>query len=125
MVVVSGRERGAFRDYVRRGYAHGRLKQVCAKFRAQPTSQRRHVPVVENLPVRIDEISSVVRSVSSSFLRLQTERHAADYDHTLSYAKAEVQALLTEAENAVSLIERLDRNAPAEYAFLLTLHTYR
>lgn len=123
-LVVSGASRERFRRYVRRGFPHGRMRLTCGKFGALPTAKRRGTAVIPLLPVVVEEVTTEIRRIATAFYELQEERHDADYDHTRSYTKSEVINRLAQAEDAIALIEQLDRHADADYAFLLALHTH-
>ncbi len=49
-IIVSGSKRGAYRQYVRRGYSHGQVRRTCVRFRITPTPQTADRGVTEHLP---------------------------------------------------------------------------
>jgi hypothetical protein len=55
------------------------------------------------------------------FVRLQDERHRADYDPETRYTRADVQAFLSMAESAVSALSEAPRDDRTAFAALVLL----
>ncbi len=121
-LLVSGASREDFRQYVRRGYQHAGLRQVCSKFTANATPQTADKAVVRYIPVTISQITPAVRQVADAFLVLQTERHDADYDHSRSFSKEEALTFIRVADACLHAIRHLDKSDASTFGFLLALH---
>ena len=61
-----------------------------------------------------------VRSVAQSFVDLQEERHAADYDHQDTFDAKRLRVAIATSNKAVTALEAL-RNDPAMCAFISLL----
>ncbi len=124
-LLVSGASRVAFRQYIRRGYQHGHMRQVCSRFRLHPTAQTSVNSVVPLLPVHLSQISPTIREIASDFIALQTFRHTSDYDHTAFFSKDQVSNIYKRAVELSAPIRSLDKSNDANYGFLLALFTGR
>ena len=85
------------RYIVARGFNHGTMKTVSEQFSKG------------KLPKRLDRsVSGLVlpndlMSIVASFVRLQQERHRADYDLADDFSRDEVMRLIDDAESAIEL----------------------
>jgi len=84
------------RDHIQRALAHDSMRQAANAFRSN------------NLPDRVDSlighpICPEIVSVAKTFVRLQEERHKADYDLTEKFDRTRVQFLVNDAEQAFRL----------------------
>jgi hypothetical protein len=101
------------RDRVQRALTHDTMRQAANSFQAT------------NLPTYLASllnrsIPTALITVARSFVRLQEERHKADYDVTYQFDRAGVQALVREAEQ-VFADWALIRNSDECHLFLASL----
>jgi uncharacterized protein (UPF0332 family) len=102
---------GMLRPITRRAINHSDLRKVCNWF------------VNNSLPKDFPwrrPASADLRLVAQLFLRLQENRHEADYDMTIRYTRTGVIALVEDAENAFATWNRI-RATDEGRAFLLLL----
>ena len=99
-IIVSG-ERGDARNYVRRGYKHGAMKEVCV------TISSGRVP--KRWPVGTPSASPELREACRKFVKLQDDRHRADYDVGAVLKLGDVKLILDEAEQFQTLMDSLSQ----------------
>ena len=89
---------GSARSRFSRGYEHGTMKSISREFAiANPAALDR---LTGGLPIPPE-----IQQVAETFINLQEERHAADYDVTARYTRLEVRNFIQEAEAAFGLWE--------------------
>lgn len=84
------------RDHIQRALAHDSMRQAASAFRSS------------NLPDHVDSLvghplPQEIVSIAKTFVRLQEERHKADYDLTEKFDRLRVQSLINDAEHAFGL----------------------
>ncbi len=121
-LIVSGSRRGAYRQYVRRGYAHSQLRRTCVRFRTVPTPQTAQRSVTEHLPLPLDQVTKEIKDLANRFIDLQELRHLADYDHTYAFYKQDAEDIYASAARTLELIEALDPAREPDFALLLALY---
>lgn len=84
-----------FRQVIARGFEHGSMKQACKSFAGGTLPQG----VARGLPAGFS-IPNHLQNVAQTFVELQEQRHLADYDLSQMYSRAEVVALVQQAEQA-------------------------
>ncbi len=122
-LIVSGSAREHFRQYVRRGYQHSHMRQVCNRFRLLATDQTQANSVVALMPLNLSQLTPELRSIALGFIELQADRHSADYDHTLIFGKEEARDIHSIAYHLCTSIRNLDKSSDANYGFLLAIFT--
>ncbi len=80
------------RDRVQRGLSHGTMKKAAEAF-----DSKKATPWIDSL-LKTPPIHPSVASVARSFVRLQEERHKADYDVADRFDRPRVLVLVNEAE---------------------------
>lgn len=108
----AGADRQSLRGILSRAFNHGQMRKVSESFggnRSNPWKDVFAGPVPSDL-----------RTIASSFVDLQQARHEADYDLTRDLTRAEVLALITQAQQAVQLWPNV-ANQSHSRAFLLGL----
>ncbi len=123
-LIVSGSKREAYRRYVRRGYSHGQVRQVCIRFRIVPSLQTARRSVTANMPLNLEQVSPDLRNLAERFIDLQELRHTADYDHAYEFYKEDTEAIFRNAVLTLALIEALDPAPEPDFAFLLALYAH-
>jgi hypothetical protein len=101
------------RDRVQRALAHETMRQAANSFQA--TNLPAHVASLLDGPIHPDLVA-----VARSFVRLQEERHQADYDLTDQFDRTRVQALVGDAEQVFRTWNRI-RDTDAARVFLASL----
>ncbi len=114
MMFGQSANRRAFRDVLARGFAHATMAEACRSFRGGS------LPAQIDIVVRPLTIPTDLRTVASTFVRLQEERHRADYNRALPFSKAEVQNLLQEATDAAMAWQQVRDDEVAKF-FLIAL----
>ena len=86
-----------FRHAIARGFDHGTMKEACRSFSAAnlPPAISRRLPAPLVVPPDL-------RNVARAFVELQEQRHAADYDLSQRFTRADVLALVRQAEHALT-----------------------
>ena len=102
------------RRQVGRALDHAAMNKVCKEF-----------PKGGKLPERarkrvLGKVPPDLRLVAATFVKLQAERHKADYDTHATFRKPEALALVAEAEAAFEAWDRIRTN-PFTEVFLLAL----
>ncbi len=99
-IIVSG-SRGEARNYVRRGYKHGAMKELCVSISSGKVPKR--------WPVGTPPASSELREACTKFVKLQDSRHRADYDVGAVLSLEEAKLTLDEAERFQTLLDTLSQ----------------
>ena len=112
--IIAGRGGGEadLRHVVSRGFDHGGMKRVCVAFAAGAPPGL--------VAAAVGDVPPTLREVARVFVALQTERHRADYDRTVTYDRSKVTDLIERAEQVINRIVTL-KDEPATRAFLLAL----
>ncbi len=84
----------ALRRQIGRAFGHADMKSACRQF-----SGRDRLPAAVAALVAAP-IDARLTEIAATFLRLQEERHAADYDVTRSFNRVSVNALIAAATSA-------------------------
>jgi hypothetical protein len=94
-----------------RAYDHGEMREACRKVLQPPK---------DFLPLAGLTLPAELRTLAALFVRLQEERHDADYNRGKPFVRAEARQRLEELELALEGWERV-RTTPAAETFLLLL----
>lgn len=89
--------RAPLRNILARGFEHGQMKEASKAF-ASGTLPLWMRQVAPQLTIPAD-----LRLVSGTFVRLQEQRHRADYDLSVTFARHEAGSLVTDVRNAIGL----------------------
>jgi uncharacterized protein (UPF0332 family) len=92
-----------------RMFDHGRMKTCCSRFLSRKAPDD-----------PVDWTTIELTLVADAFVTLQSERHAADYDNSRAWSRAQVQELVLEARSAMASWIRIRDEAMAQ-DFLLEL----
>lgn len=86
-----------YRQIIARGFDHGTMKEACRRFAGGtlPRAMSRRLPHGVVVP-------TALRNVARAFVELQEQRHSADYDLSQTFTRAEVLALVRQAEHALT-----------------------
>ena len=116
--IVGKTRRGrALRDALSRAFAHGEMASVCDRFATGNVPPPLMPAVPRGVPARL-------RVVARTFVPLQQQRHAADYDRAITFDRQRVLALIRETEDAVAAWAAVANDASARLAidaFLIAL----
>jgi len=110
--VVSG-SRNELRAMVARAYDHSTMRKVCRDF-AKPSAF-----ALQRATGR-SAVPAQLRAVARSFFSLQEQRHAADYDPSMSVKRAEIAKLLNELSRTFADWESI-RATPEGEVFMAAL----
>jgi len=111
---TSRADRRKFRHILARGFSHQSMASACKSFSGG------------NLPQNIGAVLGPgaiprdLQAVATVFVKLQDERHRADYNLALPFKRSEVRALLVELDNAFQAWQRI-RNEEMARFFLMSL----
>jgi hypothetical protein len=114
VMLGSRTDRRVFRQIIARGFSHGSMVACCKSF-AGGTLPQSISSVLPTLPVPPD-----LTEVAGVFVRLQEERHRADYNLAASFQRTEVVDLLTDLDGAVGAWRRIRSHETARF-FLAAL----
>ncbi|HEX6987062.1 MAG TPA: hypothetical protein VF170_16910 [Planctomycetaceae bacterium] len=89
--------RTPLRRILARGFEHGQLKEVSKAFASGtlPLWMRQVAPQLT--------ISPDLRSIAATAVRLQEQRHRADYDLSVPFTRPEAEDLVADARDAIAL----------------------
>jgi uncharacterized protein (UPF0332 family) len=97
MMIGTQLPQAPYRQVIARGFDHGTMKEACRSFSGGnlPPAIRRRLPRQFIVPMAL-------RNVARAFVELQEQRHSADYDLSQHLTRAEVFALVRQAEHALT-----------------------
>lgn len=113
----TGPERADLRNTLARGFSHGEMRDASRSFSGG------------TLPSQLAgryagaTVPSKLRQVAAAFVRLQTERHLADYDRGQIFSQTDVADLLVVARRAVRVATE-QRSTDLGRLYLLALLTW-
>jgi uncharacterized protein (UPF0332 family) len=119
----AGQGDAAFRQLAARAFVHGKMRSVCAEF-VKPNPQQVHAllnPFWTRLAIANNPQA---RLIAQTFIDLQDDRHAADYDLSVSFSRPVALSAVTRAEGAVNAWRQLKAANPEAcrlYALALIL----
>lgn len=99
---------------VPRAFAHGEMKQACEQFR-----EDRKFPD-QLKAISLPALSDDLKTVANAFIRLQENRHAADYDVSRTFNSTDTAASLQTAREAFEAWDRV-RGQQIATVFLVNL----
>jgi uncharacterized protein (UPF0332 family) len=107
----TGHGDAAFRHLAARAFIHTKMKSVCTEFVKPNPSQVN--PLLRAFWQRFGIANSQsARLVAQSFIDLQDDRHAADYDMAVSFSRQDALNAVTQAEQAFSAWRQLKARSP-------------
>ena len=118
-LVISGTGLGHLRPKLARAFIHAEMKQVSRAF--MMSGQGPKLP--DEITAMADELHAPptdLRTVATAFVRLQEERHDADYDLSRRFKRPEVKQMIQTASDAFDAWDRV-RTEPLSKAYLLAL----
>jgi len=104
----SGQNDAAFRHLAARAFIHGKMKSFCKEL-VKPTPQEFLRPLWLKYGVASNWQA---RLVAQPFIDLQDDRHAADYDLSVSFSRQDALNAVTRAEAAVHAWRQLRTASP-------------
>lgn len=107
-----------FRHALGRAFTHGAMKQSCAAFGGGTLK----ASVTKGLPASFS-IPAEVRRIANSFVRLQEQRHNADYDRSERFRRSDVLRFVDQAEAALNAFAGLPSSSERKF-FLACLLTW-
>lgn len=108
-----------YRRVIARGFEHGGMKSACRSFAGGALPQA----VARGLPAGF-AIPNGLQVVARTFVELQEQRHLADYDLSQSFSRAEVVAIVQQAEQARIQFEQLNDRTLKRF-FLICLMAWK
>jgi len=87
-------DKRALRELVCRALDHGKMKTLCQQFKSQKDAQKLLLPFWSTLPIA----STKIDIVAASFVKLQQERHRADYDVSSPFTRSDAYSACDMAE---------------------------
>jgi hypothetical protein len=118
LVLGGSHTEAPFRYVLGRAFAHGAMKQACAAFGGGVLK----ASIAKGLPASFS-IPAEVRDVATSFVRLQEQRHTADYDRSERFRRSDVLSFVDQAEAALSAFAGLPSSSERKF-FLACLLTW-
>jgi len=107
----TGQSDAAFRQLAARAFVHARMKSVCTEF-VKPNPLQVN-PLLRELWQRFAIVNSQpARLVAQSFIDLQDDRHAADYDMAVSFSRQDALIAVTRVEQALGAWRQLKAGSP-------------
>ncbi len=91
-----------YRQIIARGFDHNTMKEACRSFSGGNLPPAIH----HKLPPGF-AVPGALRNVARTFVELQEQRHLADYDLSENFTRAEVLALVHQAEQALTQFNAL------------------
>ncbi len=119
----AGRGDTAFRQLAARAFVHGKMRSACAEF-LKPNARQVHAllqPFWTSLAIAN---SPQAQLIAQAFIDLQDDRHAANYDLSVSFSRPIALSAVTRAEAAVTAWRHLKATNPEAcrlYALVLML----
>lgn len=107
--LVAGRD---LRNLTARAFNHGDMKKACQAFRS-PTPAKYLAPLVGSVPADLGQITEL-------FVKLQEERHDADYNLARRFTRTEVGRVVSQVRDAFGAWDRV-KASPAAAVFLVAL----
>jgi hypothetical protein len=89
--------RAPLRNILARGFEHGPMKEASKSF-ASGTLPLWMTHTAPQLAISAD-----LRRITATFVRLQEQRHRADYDLSVAFSRLEVEVLVADARKAIDL----------------------
>jgi uncharacterized protein (UPF0332 family) len=108
-----------YRQVIGRGFDHGSMKRACRSFAGGNLPQG----VARGLPAGF-AIPNDLQNVAQTFVELQEQRHLADYDLSQRFARAEVLALVAQADQARLQFHHMNDRTMQRF-FLACLMTWK
>jgi uncharacterized protein (UPF0332 family) len=117
-VVGTGADRPHFRTALARAFEHTTMAKACASFGGStlPASVSKGFPATFSIPAPL-------RNAASAFVEAQEKRHAADYDLTERFSRADVLAFVAQVEAAIGNLNAVG-DAPLKQFFFVSLLTW-
>lgn len=104
-----------FRHVLGRAFTHHTMRKACGSFGGGTLK----ASVVKGLPTGF-AIPNEIRTVAQTFIEMQDQRHAADYDRTEQFQRSDVLALIAQVERDLSAFLGL-RPSIEKHFFLVCL----
>jgi len=101
-----------------RAFSHGTMKLACASFAGGTL----RASVAKGLPESFS-IPSEVKAVADIFVRMQEQRHVADYDRTETFRRSNVLSAIGSVETALAAFAGLPSSIEKRF-FLSCLLTW-
>jgi uncharacterized protein (UPF0332 family) len=101
----------SLRDQAQRAFTHGEMRNACEVFSKSPNTYAHLLA----LPLQPE-----LQSIAAVFVRLQQQRHAADYDLSQTFDKSTVLRAIESAKTAMADWTKV-RNKPNSNVFLAAL----
>lgn len=105
--------------HLARSIDHRALAEVCSWVTASSGAGKKHARAI----VASLQQDAEVRRLADIVVRLQEERHSADYDHLATYTKASVLALLNQTEWALSEVDSASASGHTRLYALVALNS--
>lgn len=118
-VIGAGHNQAQFRQVLGRAFEHGTMKSACISHAGGTLK----AAVAKGLPHGF-AIPVEIRRIANTFVLLQDERHAADYDLTERFNRADVLALIEEAEDRIRDFQSLGASNEKKF-FLACLWAWK
>ena len=110
-IVGAAKTKRATSRFLVRKFDHGRMKAVCNDFAPEPKEGKpeREPQLPEVLRVALDPpvLDARLRRVCRSFVKLQDERHLADYDLSRDLIRTDAEKLVDQAAAALGDWEQI------------------
>ncbi|MFO0842980.1 MAG: hypothetical protein U0797_11390 [Gemmataceae bacterium] len=111
----AGHAEAPYRHAAARGFGHGAMRQACAAFAGGTLK----AGVAKGLPATF-AVPDELKVLARTFVEVQDQRHAADYDRTERFRRSDVLTLVDQAEAALAAFAGLPTSGEKKF-FLVCL----
>jgi hypothetical protein len=111
LLLGGGQRNAAFRQLAARAFVRERMKSVCTEF-VKTKPQNVHA-VLRSLWIQLAIANNPqAQLIAQTFIDLQEDRHAADYDLSVSFSRQDALNAVTRADRAVNARRQLKKANP-------------
>ncbi len=90
----------SLRSLTARAYSHNEMVKVARLFTSGTTNFPK--PIVDAFGGTVPAIPSEIIDLSNAFIRLQSERHNADYNPNVTFVRSVVQGMVAQVETVIN-----------------------
>jgi uncharacterized protein (UPF0332 family) len=104
LVVGTAHHRAPFRQFASRAFVHAKMKAVCEEFLKTTPKHELLRPFWPTLRIANN---SEIQTIANSFIVLQVQRHAADYDLSRHFTRDDAHLAARQSQEAMDAWKRL------------------
>ena len=119
LVVGTAHSRASLRQFTGRAFVHGKMKAVCEEFLKTTPKNELLRPFWPTLRIAHN---AEIQTIANIFIRLQEQRHAADYDLSQHFTRDDAHLAARQSQEAIAAWNRLKvQNKDLSLFFALSL----